>query len=576
MDELMQSIAVAEILPGKNPRMYFDAAKMTELEDSIRAQNLIQPILVRRTEAGFELVAGERRLRAYTNVFGRDSKIPALIRDLSAAEADQAALVENVLREAMTPVEEAQSAAKILGSSLGDRDEAAKRLGWSRSMLDKRLALMNACDTVREALQDRKIMLGHAELLAALRKESQESAITHLLQQSTMMTVSELKAFVETQALDLGIAIFDKADCAGCLHNSGNQSALFAEAITGGRCTNKACYDDKTEGQLNATAASLKDDYQVIRIVRAGDNLTVIPLVAGGPKGVGEEQAQACRLCKDFGAVVSAVADKLGKVYKDLCLNVPCNTKLVAVRVKAEQDAQATATAQATLEKAAKTQPSDPKSSPPPGTTGEGAKAAAAGKSGATKKEPELTQLVEPSGRLKEYREKVWRGVYKITVPKLETAQNRLVLLALCLSRPSNISSHELENAVESILTTTGSRHGFKELLLSILDLDTAPLGLSLAQIPAQVGADFPIGDVQLVLKTFEIKLEGYWKVEKAFFELLTKSEIGAICTEIGIKAALGTSYANLLNGPKEDLIKAVASVPGFDYKGRIPAVMRF
>lgn len=573
----MQSIPVAEIQPGKNPRLYFDPAKMTELEDSIRAQNLIQPILVRRTEAGFELVAGERRLRAYTNVFGRGSKIPALIRDLNAEEADQAALVENVMREAMTPVEEAQAAAKILGTSLGDRDEAAKRLGWSRSMLDKRLALMNACDSVRQALQDRKILLGHAELLAALRKESQESAIAHLLQQSTMMTVSELKAFVETQALDLGIAIFDKADCAGCLHNSGNQSALFAEAITGGRCTNKACYDEKTEGQLSATAASLKDDYQVVRIVRAGDNLTVIPLVAGGPKGVGEEQAQACRLCKDFGAVVSAVADKLGKVYKDLCLNVPCNTKLVAMRVKTEQDAQAAAaTAQAALEKAAKAQPSDAKKTPPSAPTGEGAKAASAAKSGAAKTEHVLTKLVEPSNRLKEYREKVWRGIYKMAVPKLETAQNRLVLLALCLSRPSNISSHELGTALEGILTTTGSRHGFKDVLLSILDLDTAPLGQSLAQIPSHVGADFPIGDVQLVLKTFEIKMEGYWKVDKAFFELLTKSEIGAICTEIGIKSALGDSYAKLLNGPKEDLIKAVASVPDFDYKGRIPAVMRF
>lgn len=105
-------------------------------------------------------------------------------------------------------------------------------------------------------------------------------------------------------------AIFDKKDCAGCQHNSSNQSVLFAEAIAGGKCTNKACFESKTEGELQARAKALQDEYQVVRIVRPGENFTTTPLVVDGPKRAsGEEQAKACRTCQNYGAAVSAVPD---------------------------------------------------------------------------------------------------------------------------------------------------------------------------------------------------------------------------------------------------------------------------
>ena len=140
--QLQASIKVGNILPGRNPRGYFDPAEMTALEDSVKSKGVLQAILVRPRDAGrYEIVAGERRWRAAKKVFGDEYEIPALVRDLDDGEADEAALIENIQRADMSPTEEAEAAAKILGRCQGDRDEASHRLGWSRTTLDKRLAL---------------------------------------------------------------------------------------------------------------------------------------------------------------------------------------------------------------------------------------------------------------------------------------------------------------------------------------------------------------------------------------------------------------------------------------------------
>ena len=134
---------------------------------------LFRSILVRPRDAGrYEIVAGERRWRAARKVFGDEYEIPALVRDLDDGEADEAALIENIQRADMSPTEEAEAAAKILGRCQGDRDEASRRLGWSRTTLDKRLALMNCSERVRRALSERRIQLGNAELLDAVTRQA--------------------------------------------------------------------------------------------------------------------------------------------------------------------------------------------------------------------------------------------------------------------------------------------------------------------------------------------------------------------------------------------------------------------
>lgn len=159
-----QRILVANVRPGRNPRRYFDPSLMADLENSIRAHGgLLQPILVRPVEANqFEIVAGERRFRAYKAVYGDQAEIPALMREMTDDEAAAAALAENTDRTSMTPVEESEAAARVLGDCQNNRDEAAARLGWSRPTLDKRLALMYATDKVRDLARVVGINTGRA------------------------------------------------------------------------------------------------------------------------------------------------------------------------------------------------------------------------------------------------------------------------------------------------------------------------------------------------------------------------------------------------------------------------------
>jgi len=560
-------IPVSKITTGNNPRRKFNPKKMAEMVESIRAQNLLQPILVRPIANGlYELVAGERRLRSFKVAFGPESSIPALVREMSDEEAKAAALTENTERDPMTEVEEAEAAAKVLGDCLGNRAEAARRLGWEPERLDRRLALMYASEAVRQALQDENIYLGHAELLAACRKESQDAALAILLTSPKKLSVAELKAYLNKNALHLESAIFNKDACAGCHHNSANQGQLFGEAISSGRCTNKQCYDAKTEAEIASRADALKDEFQVIRIARAGENMTLIPLVAEGPKGVGVEQAAACRTCKDFGAVVSAVPDKLGRVYTNMCLNVPCNQRHVAERVKAEAKAAATQNDNTPTTDAA-----------PAGQQGSETV-------GAAGKEPNGTGIQvkaassEPSNRVKEYREEIWRQIFERNIPKLAVTENRMVLLAICLTRPSMLNSLALAEALGNKVGKGGMMK-VTEMLQAVSKMDKEGFASALSHIAAQVngaGSPMPIEDITGILKFFGIQVAANWRVCKEFFDLLTKTELDAVCEEVGIKQAMGAAYAKARNGSKPEFVAATLALQDFDYVGRIPKLMSF
>jgi ParB family chromosome partitioning protein len=564
-------VRLSLISPGRNPRHYFGAAEMAELESSIRAQGVLMPILLRpMVEQGrYQIVAGERRFRAALAAFGPDWEIPAQIKDMTDAAADAAAASENINRANMTPVEEAEAAAQVLGNCLGDRDEAANRLGWSRGTLDRRLSLMHASEKVRGALQEGKIMLGHAELLAVMRKDAQDTTLDLLLGQIVQMTVAELKAQIDHAALVLDKAIFNKDECASCVHNSCNQPALFAEVISDGRCTNKACFERKTEAELEARATALREDYQVVRIARPGENHTLIMLAAEGAKGVGPEQARACRVCKNFGAVVSGIPDKLGVTYKNVCMDVPCNTQMVTKRIEAEKQAHA----------AAQPGPGDAVSNSGHGTPAKGAQAAGTNaKPGAVSKVTPGTAPTypEPSNRIKEYREKLWRAIFKRVVGRLSIPDNRMVLLALCMTSPGKINASAIGKDLSDTINLN-TLEGPGSALKKLRELDQSKLAAALQTIAANV-SDGPMGldikEVVSMLKTFDAKLSEHWKVSADFFQLLTKNEIDAVCAEIGITKAMGDEYAKARNQGKDDYINAILSVANFDYRGRIPKLV--
>ncbi|CAE6864424.1 Nucleoid occlusion protein [Paraburkholderia nemoris] len=300
---------------GRNPRTYFDPKALAELTESIREHGVDTPIIVRPVvfdDFDYEVIAGGRRHRAAWDAHGGDYAMPIVVKDVDDVQARRIALTENIQRDNLSPAEEAVDAAELLGLHGGDRDVVAKMIGWSRSTLDGRLALLNCSKAVLDALSERKINIAHAELLAALSKENQDKVLPVVVAEKR--SVADVRKLVEQASCALASAIFDKTDCAACPHNSSTQAQMFGEAIGTGNCTNRSCFNDKTEKQLEATAAGLRDEFQTVRIVRAGDNNTRVQLAVDGSKGVGLEQAKACHACTNYGAAVSGLPDSVGKV----------------------------------------------------------------------------------------------------------------------------------------------------------------------------------------------------------------------------------------------------------------------
>lgn len=168
--ENIKIISLADIEPNKNqPRKSFDRDKLEALADSISEHGLVSPILVTPTKNGtYKIVAGERRWRASKLAGLRE--IPCLIKDFDEQKVSELALVENLQRDDLNPVEEAEGYRYLLETFSLTQDEIAKKVGKSRSAVANSLRLNNLCDEVKELLRDNKLTQGHARALLTLDK----------------------------------------------------------------------------------------------------------------------------------------------------------------------------------------------------------------------------------------------------------------------------------------------------------------------------------------------------------------------------------------------------------------------
>ena len=164
--ELIQ-LPVGTITPGRfQPRQHFDAKALAELTESIRLQGVVQPVIVRPVSDGYELIAGERRWRA-AQAAGL-ATLPAVVREGDDTEALMLALVENVTREDLSPIEEARGYVALMEEfnlSLGD---IAIRVGRSKSSVSNRIRLLELPDDVIDLIEQRKLSEGHARAVLAV------------------------------------------------------------------------------------------------------------------------------------------------------------------------------------------------------------------------------------------------------------------------------------------------------------------------------------------------------------------------------------------------------------------------
>jgi ParB family chromosome partitioning protein len=145
------------------PRQHFPDDDLEELGNSIKAQGIIQPLLVRRIDHGYELVAGERRLRAARKV--GLTKVPVVYRDVSDAELLEMSIVENIQREDFNPIEEAEAYHRLITEFKLTQDQAAERVGKSRSAVANFLRLRNLPQQIKDSIIDDSLSMGHARAL---------------------------------------------------------------------------------------------------------------------------------------------------------------------------------------------------------------------------------------------------------------------------------------------------------------------------------------------------------------------------------------------------------------------------
>lgn len=148
------------------PRKEFDEESLNEFADSIREHGVIQPIIVKKSIKGYELIAGERRTRA-SKIAGKTT-IPAIIREITDQEMMEIALIENIQREDLNPIEEAEAFSKIIETSGMTQEEAAKKFGKSRSYITNILGLLRLPQKTSGLVREGKISMGHARVLSKL------------------------------------------------------------------------------------------------------------------------------------------------------------------------------------------------------------------------------------------------------------------------------------------------------------------------------------------------------------------------------------------------------------------------
>jgi ParB family transcriptional regulator, chromosome partitioning protein len=192
--ESLATVDVASIRPGRyQPRTHMDERSLAELAQSIRSQGLLQPVMVRRLDGGYELVAGERRWRA-AQMAGLQ-QIPAIVREVPDEAALVMALIENVQREDLNPMEEAAAVQRLIDEFSMTHEQAADAVGRSRSATSNLLRLLKLAKPVQDMLMRGALEMGHARALLALDGARQIELATRI--GARELSVRETEALVQ-------------------------------------------------------------------------------------------------------------------------------------------------------------------------------------------------------------------------------------------------------------------------------------------------------------------------------------------------------------------------------------------
>ncbi|KAF1051430.1 MAG: Chromosome-partitioning protein Spo0J [Delftia tsuruhatensis] len=307
---LMMNVPILSIARSlRNPRKHFDAAKLQELADSIKATGVHQPILLRplpeariadeqawakaekRERAQYELIAGERRWRA-SQIAGL-AEIPAMIRPMSDADALRAAVIENLQREDVTKLEEAEGYRELLDLGSTTAEEIAKDVGKSRTYIFNVMKVLDLCEEGRDALRQGKIDFSKAQLIARIPDEGlQLKALSYCAEANYRGDTPSYRSCAEhvqqNYMLNLHSAPFKMTDeallpaagsCKACPKRTGANPDLFTD-VSADVCTDPKCYREKEEAHAIAIKRTAVERGQ--HIIEGREAKTLMPSAWSG------------------------------------------------------------------------------------------------------------------------------------------------------------------------------------------------------------------------------------------------------------------------------------------------------
>jgi ParB family chromosome partitioning protein len=179
-DETFFQCPIEEIEPNPyQPRQVFDGPELEAMKDSVKKDGILTPLLVTKTDQGYQLIAGERRWRAAQKA-GLE-RVPVVVRETTPAGSLELALVENIHREDLNPIEEAHAFKRWLEVTEATQESLAERLGMDRSTVTNFLRLLNLPKTIQDDIIHKNLSMGHARVLAGLKDPSEQRKIRDLI-----------------------------------------------------------------------------------------------------------------------------------------------------------------------------------------------------------------------------------------------------------------------------------------------------------------------------------------------------------------------------------------------------------
>jgi ParB family chromosome partitioning protein len=224
--ERVERVALSEIVPSPlQPRKAFPSEQLQELVESLRDHGIIQPLIVRRVEGKYELIAGERRWRAAGQLGLKEA--PVIVRQASDRDVLELALIENLQREDLNPIEEAHAYRRLAEEFSLRQEDIAQRVGKSRSVVANSLRLLDMHSQVQAYLAQGRLSVGHAKVLLALQNQEEQLLAAELaIRQSATVRMTERLVAAQLGRLGLG-----KSGKAGARANHGD-SAIVQHAVS--------------------------------------------------------------------------------------------------------------------------------------------------------------------------------------------------------------------------------------------------------------------------------------------------------------------------------------------------------